>query len=72
MTAMASESVSYKLDEGFDLDIRIDDLDQEESDRDYRASHAGSCTDCCPTVGCFTTYSGCTTVIYCTEATCKN
>jgi hypothetical protein len=48
MPTIASESVRDELDEEFDLDIRIDDIDPAEPDRIHRALTVGtSCTMCC-------------------------
>ncbi|MBV9026709.1 MAG: hypothetical protein JO362_23585 [Streptomycetaceae bacterium] len=72
MTVITGESLTDEFDAEFDLNIWIGDLNPADPERIHQASAAGSCTGCCPSVGCYPTYNDCTTVIYCTENTCGN
>jgi hypothetical protein len=60
---MVGESAGDELDNEFDLDIRIDDIDPAEPDRIHRALTFGtSCTMCCKgETGGGMTYPGCLT-----------
>ena len=48
MTDMVSVPSIDELDDEFDLDIRIDDIDPTDPNRIHLASFAMSCSMCCP------------------------
>ena len=73
---MTDESSKCAIDDDFDLDVRIDDLDVVDPDRIHRAqtyTGCGSCTDCCPTVYWGCTNPGCVVSVlpYCGSAQCN-
>jgi hypothetical protein len=48
MTDVVGAPSIDELDDEFDLDIRIDDIDSADPDRIHLASFAMSCSMCCP------------------------
>jgi hypothetical protein len=83
MTDMVGAPSIGELDDDFDLDVRIDDIDPAEPDRVPLASFAMSCSMCCPGEApteiltdcwCATNYCytyTCNTGCYCTGVACN-